>query len=121
MCASLRAVAVVPAMADAASDEFGCPQVSSAGGSNPSPIRAMTSLNIYQGATPDTLPNRTRTLIAAIRAANSSISNADLTNALVAAYCPVVAQESGVSLATKRATLANFIAGAQPLVEAKAN
>ena len=118
---SLRGVAVVPAMADTASDEFGCPHVSSAGGTNTVADPGNNLMNIYQGATPDTLPNRTRTLIAAIRAANSSINNADLTNALVAAYCPVVAQESGVSLATKRATLANFIAGAQPLVEAKAN
>jgi mono/diheme cytochrome c family protein len=118
---SLRAVAVVPAMADAASDEFGCPQVSAAGGATDVADPGSNLLTIYQGATPDTLPNRTRALISAIRAANSSISNADLTNDLVAAYCPIVAQETGVSLATKRATLANFVAGAQPLIDAKMN
>ena len=118
---SLRAVAVVPAMADAASDEFGCPHVSGAGGASAIADPGNNLLNIYQGATPETLPNRTRTLIAAIRAANSSISNADLTNELIAAYCPIVAHETGVSLADKRATLVNFVAGVHLLIDAKAN
>jgi mono/diheme cytochrome c family protein len=118
---ALRAIAPMPPMADAASDAFGCPHVSSAGGPNSVTDPGNNLLNIYQGATPETLPNRTRILIAQLRAANSSISNADLTNTLVAAYCPIVAHEAGLSRADKQAALTNFIAGAQPLIAAKAN
>jgi hypothetical protein len=75
-------------------------------------------LNIYQGATAATLSNRTSELVAAIRANNSSISNADLTDTLVAAYCPVVAHEAGLTLAAKQAALSDFIAGTAPLVAA---
>jgi hypothetical protein len=72
------------------------------------------------GATPETLPNRTRALVTALRASNSSISNADLSNYLVAAYCPVIANQSGLSKAEKEAALENFIAGAQPIITASA-
>ena len=57
------------------------------------PTPATACSNIYQGATAATLPNRTRILINAVRANNSSITDADLTNTLVAAYCPVVAHQ----------------------------
>ncbi len=115
---ALRGVAVVPAMADLASDQFGCPRVSAAGGPDAVADPGNGLLDMYQGATPATMPNRTRMLIAGIRAANSSISNADLTNALIAAYCPVVAEQSGVSRAGKQALIDDFVAGAQPLIDA---
>jgi cytochrome c553 len=117
---ALRDIAVVPPMADMASDQFGCPQVSSAGGANSVADPGNNLLDIYDGATPETLPNRTRALISAIRASNSSISNADLTNALVAAYCPVVANQTGLSKAEMQAALESFVAGAQPLIDAPA-
>ncbi len=118
---ALRNIAVVPAMADMASDQFGCPRVSSAGGPNTVADPGNGLLEIYNGATPETLPNRTRALITALRAANSSITNADLTNTVIAAYCPVIAQQPGLSRADKQATLTNFIAGLQPLIAAKTN
>jgi mono/diheme cytochrome c family protein len=117
---ALRDIAVVPPMADMASDQFGCPQVSGAGGANSVADPGNNLLDIYDGATPETLPNRTRALISAIRDSNSSISNADLTNALVAAYCPVVANQTGLSKAEMQAALENFVAGAQPLIDAPA-
>jgi hypothetical protein len=40
-----------------------------------------------------------------------------ITNYLVAAYCPVVANQTGLSHAEKEAALASFIAGAQPLID----
>ena len=73
-------------------------------------------LDIYQGANTATLPNRTRELITAMRANNSAISDADLTNTLVAAYCPVLAQTPGLSLSDKQSALKDFIAAAQPLI-----
>ena len=117
---ALRNVAVVPPMADMASDQFGCPRVSGAGGVNSVADPGNNLLDIYDGATPETIPNRTRELISAIRASNSSISNADLINELVAAYCPVVANQTGLSKAQMKAALESFVAGAQPLVDTSA-
>ena len=114
----LRGIAVVPAMADAESDALGCPHISPAGGPNTVADPGNGLLDIYQGATPATLANRTSTLIAAVRANNATISDADLSNTLVAAYCPVVAHTAGLSLSDKQAVLRDFIAGSAPLVAA---
>jgi len=115
---TLRGVAVLPPYADAQSDELGCPRVTASGGVDSVADPGNGLLNIYQGATAATLSNRTSELVAAIRANNSSISNADLTDTLVAAYCPVVAHEAGLTLAAKQAALSDFIAGTAPLVAA---
>ncbi len=115
---ALRAVALVPAAGDAASDALGCPHITSSGGVDSVADPGNGLLNIYEDATVATLPNRTRTLIDAVRSSNSSITDADLTNTLVAAYCPVVAHQPGLSLAAKRAALRDFMAGAAPLVAA---
>jgi mono/diheme cytochrome c family protein len=116
-----RALAVVPPMADAMADQFGCPHVSGAGGNAALADPGNGLLEMMTGATPETLPNRTRALVTALRASNSSISDADLTNDLVAAYCPVVANQSGLSKTEKAAALQEFITGAQPIIDAKAN
>ncbi len=118
---SRRALVSLPQMADIASDSFGCPRVSGAGGADTVADPGSNLLDIYNGATPATLPNRTRALVAGIRAANSGISNADLTNTLVAAYCPVVANDTSLSLSAKQAALRNFIAGVQPLITGTAD
>jgi len=103
---ALRGIAIVPASADEAADALGCPMISATGVSDP----GNGLLDIYQGATAATLGNRTRTLIAAIRQGNTTISDADLTNTLVAAYCPVVAHDASLNDTTKRAALQDFIA-----------
>jgi mono/diheme cytochrome c family protein len=117
---SARAVAAVVPMADAASDAFGCPHVSPTGGTAALTDPGNDLLNIMTGATPATLPNRTRALVAALKANNSSISDADVTNYLVAAYCPVIADETGLTRSEKQAALQDFIAGAEPLIDAPA-
>ena len=113
-----RQMAVVPPMADMQSDQFGCPHVSNAGGMTSLANPGSNLLDIFTGATPDTLPNRTRVLVAALKASDSTITPTAITNDLVAAYCPVVAHESGLSRTQKIAMLQNFIAGAQPLISA---
>ncbi len=118
---ALRAVAVVPAMANMAADQFGCPHVSPAGGATTIADPGSNLLDSYAGTTPATMPNRTRMLIANIRAGNSTISTTDLTNDLIAAYCPVAANQPGLSDAAKHAALLNFLAGAQPLIAGTAN
>ena len=114
----LRGVAVVPPSADAAADALGCPHISGTGGVDSVADPGNGLLGIYEGATSATMANRTATLIDAVRASNASISDADLTNTLLAAYCPVVAHEAGLSLAGKQLALRDFIAGAAPLVAA---
>jgi mono/diheme cytochrome c family protein len=114
-----RKVSNLPPMASAEADEFGCPRVSNAGAAdslaNPGPMLA-----VYDGATPETLPNRTRMLVAALKASDSTMSDAAITNDLLAAYCPVVAAQSGLSHAEKEAALESFVAGAQGLINAPA-
>jgi hypothetical protein len=107
-------------MADAMSDSFGCPHVSSTGGNAALTDPGNNLLEMMTGATPETLPNRTRALVAALKANNSSITEADLTNYLVAAYCPVIAGQPGLTKAEKQAALQDFIAGAQPIIDAPA-
>ncbi|OYV56260.1 MAG: cytochrome C [Acidiphilium sp. 20-67-58] len=72
-------------------------------------------MDMMQGATPATLGNRTRLLIAAIRKAYPGISAQRMSAFLMAAYCPVVAQERGLSLSQKKAALTRFLADAAKL------
>jgi mono/diheme cytochrome c family protein len=116
-----RQMAVVPPMADMDSDEFGCPHVSNAGGADSLANPGGGLMEIFNGATPETLPNRTRALVAALKAADSTITASAITNDLVAAYCPVVAAQSGLSHGQKVAMLQNFLVGAQPIVEGAGN
>jgi mono/diheme cytochrome c family protein len=115
---ALRNIAVVPKNADMMADEMGCPRVSASGGPNTVADPGNGLLGMFEGATPDTMPNKTREFIAGVRSANSSISKTDLTNLLVAAYCPVVAHETGISMSAKDEAIKIFIAHAQPLIDA---
>jgi mono/diheme cytochrome c family protein len=114
-----RKISNLPPMASAEADEFGCPRVSNAGGAdslaNPGPM-----MDVFTDATPETLPNRTRMLVTALKTSDATMSDAEITNDLIAAYCPVVAAQSGLSHAEKEAALENFVAGAQPLIDAPA-
>ncbi|WP_298225112.1 cytochrome c [Acidocella sp.] len=112
----LRGLGDLPPAAGRAADALGCPRISSSGGVDTVADPGNGLLNTYDGATAATLPNRTRELIKALRANNSAITNVELTNTLVAAYCPVLAQKSGLSLTEKRTALKNFIAAVQPLI-----
>ncbi len=115
-----RTMAAVLPMANAASDAFGCPHVSGTGGNAALTDPGNNLLEMMTGATPDTLPNRTRALVAALKANDSTITDADITNYLVAAYCPVVADQAGLTKAERQTALADFIAGAEPIIDAPA-
>jgi mono/diheme cytochrome c family protein len=117
--AQARALAVVPPAAGKSADLFGCPHISGAGGADSLP-NAGGVLAAYDGATPETLPNRTRMLVAALKSSDSTITDATITNYLVAAYCPVVAGQAGLSHAQKQAALESFVAGAQSILNAPA-
>jgi mono/diheme cytochrome c family protein len=113
---NLRAIAAVPMNADMMADAMGCPRVSNSGTDGTVADPGNGLLGIYEGATPATMPNKTRELIAALRSANPNISHTDITNTLLAAYCPVIAHETGMSMSAKHEALDNFIASAQPLM-----
>ncbi|MDE8343648.1 MAG: cytochrome c [Acidocella sp.] len=117
---SLRDIAVVPPMASASADEFGCPHVSTASTATSLANPGGGLMAMYDGATPETLPNRTRAFVAALKASDATMSSATITNYLVAAYCPVVANQSGLSHDQKQAALNEFIAGAQSIINAPA-
>jgi mono/diheme cytochrome c family protein len=114
---NLRAIAAVPMNADMMADEMGCPRVSSAGTNGTVTDPGKGLLGIFQGATPATMPNRTRELIAALRSANPTISRTDITNTLLASYCPVIAHETGMTMSAKHEALGSFIANVQPLID----
>jgi mono/diheme cytochrome c family protein len=115
-----RALAIVPPLGGVMADAFGCPHVSGSGGNSALADPGNDLLQTMAGVTPQTLPNRTRMLVAALRANDSAITDAQLTNYLIAAYCPVIADRPGLSRAEKEAALRNFIASAQTLLSAPA-
>ncbi len=70
------------------------------------------TMEIMQGVTPATLGNRTRMLVAAIRKAYPDITQKRMAEFLTAAYCPVVAQERGLSLGEKKKAIQRFFSEA---------
>jgi len=114
---NLRGIAAVPMNADKMADEMGCPRVSNSGAGNTVADPGNGLLGIFEGATPETIPNKIRELIAALRSANQTISRADISNTLLAAYCPVIAHKTGMGLSAKHEALENFVANAQPLID----
>lgn len=109
----------LPPIASAAARRFGCPLVSA---SDANLLSAPGSgwMSIMRDATPETLATRTRMLLAALRDSDPTMSPSKLTDYLMAAYCPVVANQSGMSIAAKQAALERFIAGAEPEISAHA-
>ena len=70
------------------------------------------TMEIMQGVRPATLGNRTRLLVAAIRKAYPDITQKRMAEFLTAAYCPVVAQEHGLSLGEKKKAIQRFLSEA---------
>lgn len=115
-----RTLSALPPMAGAMADSFGCPHVSSTGGSGALADPGNGMMAMMEGVTPQTLPNRMRIMVATLRANDAGISDTDITNDLIAAYCPVVAATPGLTDAQKHAALQNFIAGAQGVIDTPA-
>jgi mono/diheme cytochrome c family protein len=111
-----RKLAIVPPMASASADEFGCPHVSNAGSADSLANPGGGVMDIFDDATPQTLPNRTRALVAALKASDATMTNAAISDYLLAAYCPVVANQSGLTHSEKQAALQSFLAGAQGII-----
>jgi len=110
---ALRGAVPLPGGASQAADDLGCPRVTPSGKPGTVADPGSNLLAIYNGATPETMANRTRSLIAQVKAGNPTISQADLSATLLAAYCPVLANTPGMSISQKQTALAQFIDGAQ--------
>lgn len=104
----------LPPIASAAARKLGCPLMT---GTMVGPGDNM--MQIMQGATPETLANRTRMLIAAIRRQNPTIKHGELSQYMLAAYCPTVALEPGLTLDARKAALRRFMNQAAAMTAAK--
>ncbi|HEX7389819.1 MAG TPA: c-type cytochrome [Acidiphilium sp.] len=100
-----------PPIATAAARKLGCPLLTD------SMIGPGSGwMRIMQDATPATLPNRTRMFVAALRKANPNLTADQMSHYLLTAYCPVVAEQTDMSLSAKKAALDRFMQNAWPIL-----
>ena len=104
LVASLRAGANTGAAGTEAARDFDCPKVGSA--SVAGALATGAEANLL--SSPGDAVNHIDELITDIRKQQPGVSDATLTDALNAAYCPVVANNAALSNADKRARLARF-------------
>jgi cytochrome c553 len=104
--ASMRSVAGSGLAGTQASRAFDCPLVGSA--PVPGALANPAQVAFLANAQGTDLSNKIDELIANIRQSQPGIGDASLTDAMNAAYCPIVAAQTGLSNAQKRARLATF-------------
>jgi hypothetical protein len=85
---------------------FGCPKIPVTGGTATLPDASSGVYDLFVGADAGTIVNRAHELIASLRAQN--VGPVLILDTLVAAYCPVVAADTGLSSAQRRARLDTF-------------
>jgi len=106
MVAHLRAIAGVGPAGTESARAFDCPKVGAAAVprtlARPSEVKALA-----EGGDAD-MGNKIHLLIEKIRKEQPGISNAGLSNTIVAAFCPVVANNAALSNSQKRAELMRF-------------
>jgi hypothetical protein len=84
-----------------------CPEVGQVG--VPELTRDPARAKLLLGAAGADLANEISALINQVQLEEPSISNADLTNGLIAAYCPLVAQAAGLGSAQRWSRMHRFI------------
>jgi mono/diheme cytochrome c family protein len=115
--ASMRSVAGGGLAGSQAARAFDCPLVGSAPvpGALADPAQVAFLANA-QGAD---LSNKIDELIADIRKSQPGVGDASLTDSMNAAYCPIIAAQTGLSYAQKRARLATFNSELQDRIAAQ--
>ena len=108
MVAALRTQLVPTGLGDQAAAAFDCPAVSTLGTSGSLTSPGSGILQLMQGVQPQELLQRIDEIIAALKQANPDESNADLTDDVIAAYCPILAADSALSDAQKAQRLDQF-------------
>jgi mono/diheme cytochrome c family protein len=93
----------LPPIGSAKARELGCPLLNTA---IADPGNGW--LNSMNGVTTATLTARTETLLTTLKGKMPALSNADLVNEAVTAYCPVIATTKGLSMSDKRDALAKY-------------
>jgi cytochrome c553 len=119
MVAGLRGEVGTMPQASEAARALGCPAITETGASDALPEPAKGILNGFTGVTDAEMANRIGELIHAVQAGGTT-GNAAIVNALFAAYCPIVAEDSALSAAQKRARLDAFNKGVQEALAARA-
>lgn len=95
----------LPPIASAAARRFGCPMEAGMIG-RLSPGSGW--LHIMQGADDGAIANRTRMLVHALKKDDPNISDEQIVDMAMTAYCPVVAAKNGMSMSAKKQALAAF-------------
>jgi hypothetical protein len=85
---------------------FGCPPIRSSGTGVNLPAVGSGVYDMLKGANAATIENRVDDVIATLRA--QSVDASLIVDELIAAYCPVIAAETGLSTVERKARLANF-------------
>jgi mono/diheme cytochrome c family protein len=109
LVASLRGKLAPTDLGSEAAKALDCPAVSSTGASGTLTDPGSGILELMQGVTPDTLDNRVTEIIAQVRAANPGVSDGELSDDLVAAYCPILATDAQLSFEQKQTRLSAFL------------
>jgi hypothetical protein len=107
----MRSVAGGGLAGSQASRAFDCPLVGSA--PVPGALADPAQVAFLANAQGQDLSNKIDELIASIRQSQPGIDDASLTDSMNAAYCPIIASQTGLSNAQKRARLATFNAELQ--------
>jgi mono/diheme cytochrome c family protein len=104
--ASMRSVAGAGLAGTQASRAFDCPAVGN--GVVPGVLADPAQVAFLANAQGTDLSNKIDELIANIQKNRPGIDDATLSDAMNAAYCPIIAQQTGLSYSQKRARLATF-------------
>jgi hypothetical protein len=99
----LASLSSAAAQTSEAAGAFGCPPISGKGADLPD---VRSAYDMLKGADAATIENRVDDVIATLRA--RSVDGTLIVDALIAAYCPAVAAETGLSTAERKTRLANF-------------
>jgi mono/diheme cytochrome c family protein len=109
LVASLRGKLATTDLGSEAAKALDCPAVSSTGAAGTLSDPGTGILELMRGVTPDSLDQRVNEIIAQVRAANPGVSNDELSDDLVAAYCPILATDAQLSFDQKQTRLSAFL------------
>jgi mono/diheme cytochrome c family protein len=110
LVASLRGQLAPTDLGSEAAQRLDCPATSTTGVANTVNDPGSGILELMRSVTPDTLDNRVTEIIAQVQAANPGVSDAEISDDLVAAYCPVLAGDAQLSFQQKQSRLSAFLA-----------
>ncbi|MFO0997870.1 MAG: cytochrome c [Alphaproteobacteria bacterium] len=116
LVAKLRGDVVTSPAGSEAARAFECPRVSTTGAVNA--IADPGFLGIMNSITDENIDNKTEELFRQLKTSQPGISDTDLVNTMLAAYCPVVAKSTGLSYTAKRARLTRFTSSVERLLSA---